>query len=154
MGLNTARHVYQYMKEIYQVYSYIDVKGKTILDVGADFGLSPMHFINQGASRVIAFSLEKQKPWLAHPRIEWHRQKWDGDWHVCGVLKIDCEGCEYGRPVEWYLNGFKEFYIAIHKIKPEQYSHFNYYKSRLSEVAKLVYVSKDGLEEVYVRGGK
>ncbi|MEM3846848.1 MAG: hypothetical protein QXU98_14220, partial [Candidatus Parvarchaeota archaeon] len=85
---------------------------------------------------------------------EWHRQKWDGDWHVCDVLKIDCEGCEYERPVEWYLNGFKEFYIAIHKITPEQYPHFSYYKSRLSEVAKLVYVSKDGLEEVYVRGEK
>ena len=102
------------MREIEQTYNHFDLRGKTILDVGADFGLSSMYFLDRGAKKVVAYSLERQRKWLKHQDVEWHRQKWDYSTHRADILKMDCEGCEYGRPVKWYFTNFSKMYLAIH----------------------------------------
>jgi hypothetical protein len=110
----TGKRMWVVMKAIGQTYNHFDLRGKTILDVGADFGLSPMHFIDHGAKSVIAYSLERQRNWLKHRDVEWHKQKWDYSTHQADIFKIDCEGCEYGMPIKWYFRNFDKMYIAIH----------------------------------------
>lgn len=110
----TGKRIWSIAKDIGQTYNHFNLKGKVILDVGADFGLSPTHFIDHGAKRVFAYSLERQRKWLKHPDVEWHKQKWDYTTHHADILKMDCEGCEYGKPIGWYFRNFDRMYIAIH----------------------------------------
>lgn len=42
------------VKEIRPSYGWLDVKGKTVLDIGACFGAATVYFVEQGAARVIA----------------------------------------------------------------------------------------------------
>ncbi|MEM3192532.1 MAG: hypothetical protein QXP36_13095 [Conexivisphaerales archaeon] len=65
-----AYRTYQFMNEITSVYKGIDLTGKYGLNVGADSGFSSMYFINQGAIKVVAFSLDKRQKWLSYPRTE------------------------------------------------------------------------------------
>ena len=46
---------YNILKECYEVYGRYDYRDKIILDIGADFGLSPKFFIDHGAKQVIAY---------------------------------------------------------------------------------------------------
>ena len=50
-----------YENEYPDAYRYIDVKDKVVLDIGADIGTSAKWFINQGAKKVICYSLDMQK---------------------------------------------------------------------------------------------
>lgn len=96
------------------LYSKLDVRGKKVLDIGSDFGTTPMYFISQGAKRVVGYSLEKQR--LFDPLYD-HRQKpflydnfvLDDSW----VLKADCEGCEWDFTPE-FLTQFDDFLILAH----------------------------------------
>jgi FkbM family methyltransferase len=52
----TATHLHTVMKELYREreYSALDVKGKTVLDIGAFLGETAVFFSRNGAGRVIA----------------------------------------------------------------------------------------------------
>jgi hypothetical protein len=124
-------------------YKYIDVKDKIVLDIGADIGTSAKWFIEHGASKVIAYSLDLQE--IFDDKIEWHFE-WHGEYIKADVLKIDCEGCEC-MLTQNMIEKYKEWYIAIHKFA------FCYYamKKYLKSVGKLVYVTPDKKERMYVR---
>ena len=149
----TGKREWNVMKEINLTYNHLDARDKVVLDVGGDFGLSPMHFIEHGARKVISYSLERQRSWLKHPDIEWHKEKWDYSTHEADVLKIDCEGCEYGKPLKWYLENFREMYFAIHDF-PQFHDLFVQYKKVLDAYGELAYVAPlSGQELMYVLGG-
>lgn len=106
-------------------YSFLDVMGKTVIDIGAGIGDSAIYFIENGASRVISVEANQANYELAKRNIEANdmKDKVDLLWAACLAedsenlndvpaislskllqsftrgeslaLKIDCEGCEY-----------------------------------------------------------
>lgn len=124
-------------------YKYIDVKDKIVLDIGADIGTSAKWFIEQGASKVIAYSLDLQE--IFDDKIEWHFE-WNGEYVFAQVLKIDCEGCECMLTPE-LINRYPEWYIAIHTFS----KCYNEMKKYIKRIGKLVYVTPDKKERLYAR---
>ena len=107
--------VSKYWKESDEHYSNLDVRGKKVLVIGADFGVTPMYFLSKGAQSVVGYSLWKQ--YFFHPNYE-HRQepfyvdKLDGE--DFDVMSSDCEGCEYGFTKE-LLNRIGSHVICFHE---------------------------------------
>jgi len=113
--LLNGQEEYNIMIDIFKSYYKLNVyKGKTILDIGADFGLSSKFFIDKGATKVIAYSPLRQKEWLINPKIEWHKELWKGDYINADIIKIDCESCEYQHIIEWYFEKYNEMFFTIH----------------------------------------
>ena len=135
----TASYVAEYPRS----YSYIDVRGKVVVDVGADIGTSPLWFLSQGAAKVIAFSLEKQDPRFADPRVEW-RGRWNGERVEGDVFKIDCEGCEC-MISEGFLESYEAAYVAFHEWSP-----CRWLEEFLKSKGRLVFTTPDGKERMYV----
>ncbi len=132
-----------YENEYPDAYRYIDVKDKVVLDIGADIGTSAKWFINQGAKKVICYSLDMQK--IFDDKIEWHFE-WHGEYVFAQVLKIDCEGCECMLTPE-LINRYPEWYIAIHTFS----KCYNEMKKYIKRMGKLVYVTPDKKEKMYAR---
>jgi len=100
--------------EIFRDNTYdVDVKGRTVVDVGAGVGDSPIYFALNGAKKVYAFDV---KVWYLEKNIRENNLKDVVEPIRCecglsnnldvitlkynipsgSVLKVDCEGCEYG----------------------------------------------------------
>lgn len=133
----------QYWHEYEQSYTYIDVAGKTILDIGADSGSSAYWFLIHGAKKVICYSGEAQI--LFDDRIEWHG-KWRGEYVPADILKIDCEGCECNLTLPLIFR-YREYYIAVHNFA----GCYTFLKSFLELDGKLVFTTPDGVEMMYAK---
>lgn len=95
-------------------YSSLSVAGKNVLDMGSDYGVSPMFFLSRGALSVTGFSLWKQyffDPRYTH-RLELFTAEKIKDVSF-SVLKADCEGCEYLLTKE-HLIPLDDWIIAFH----------------------------------------
>ena len=115
----------QYYPECEQYYSKLEVKGKVVIDVGCDFGTTPMYFISRGAKKVIGFSLDKQyfrdyryKHFDLNEQPEVLNGVIDGlslsqDEAKVFVLKSDCEGCEWNFTIP-FIETFSDWIIACH----------------------------------------
>ncbi len=120
----------QYYPECERFYSGLDVIGKIVIDVGCDFGTTPMYFLRKGAFVVFGFSKEKQYfhdfhyihykvdedplystteslPILTFPLIMQSLKPRHA------VLKSDCEGCEWNFTKE-FIETFDDWVIAVH----------------------------------------
>jgi|GEM_PF-1479610 len=99
--------------EIFRDGAYdVDVKGRTVVDVGAGIGDSPIYFVLNGAKKVYAFDVNV---WYLEKNIRENNVKDVVEPIRCecglsnnldiitlkynipyeSVLKVDCEGCEY-----------------------------------------------------------
>jgi len=145
----TGKREYNITMDMFATYGKYRYDGKVVLDIGADFGLSPAFFLHQGASKVIAYSPERQKKWLRDSRIEWHREYWNGQLHQADVLKIDCEGCEYSRPLDWYTKNFHSSLFAIHDFSCNDL--FEKYREALLDLGAIQIFSA-GKEIMFVWG--
>ena len=152
VDLIDGRMFFSIFHDIFSTYKYINVKNKTVLDVGADFGFSPLFFIKEGAESVIAYSLDFQLFGLRNKKIKFHRKPWDGLSHNALIGKFDCEGCEYITPVRWYFNAFESCYLAIHD-RPMYHEQFLAYKKELdsNKNAKLIFTRE--FEWMYLLNG-
>ena len=61
LAIVNGKWEYDILKECYEVYGKYNYYNKVILDIGADFGLSPKFFVDHGAKKVIAYSPMRQK---------------------------------------------------------------------------------------------
>ena len=116
----------QYYEECVRFYDTLDVKGKVVIDVGCDFGTTPMYFIKKGAVKVIGFSMDKQyfydhrykhfncdvSPLIPSISTEINRIQTLTDKRRF-VLKSDCEGCEWNFTQE-FIEAFDDWIIAVH----------------------------------------
>jgi hypothetical protein len=89
-------------------WGWIDVRDKTVLDVGADWGTTAEYFLEQGARLVVAVESDglyfRQLAVLASERpglVASHRKVTSKEdfrelfqLYAPDVVKVDCEGCE------------------------------------------------------------
>ena len=101
-------------KESEAHYSSIDVKGKKVLMLGSDYGITPMYLLDKGAGSVVGFSLWKQyffDPRYTHIMSPFTMDMIDG--MDFDVMFSDCEGCEYLLTND-YLATLKGYVICFH----------------------------------------
>ena len=134
----------------------VDFRGKRVLDVGADYGMTPFVFASLGAKSIDAYSLLWQNPFYTLPNIHWRRKKFDGDEYQTAlkkdydILKMDCEGCEYNMSVFSLINHIKEGFVAIHNF-PKYSDDFKRWEGVLVDAykAKKIWASEDGVETMF-----
>ncbi|MEM0172898.1 MAG: hypothetical protein QXI16_00160 [Sulfolobaceae archaeon] len=144
--------IYRNVKEEFSIYyNDIDYKGKTVLNIGSDVGLTPMLFLDNGANKVIGYSLDKQ---MYHNKNydfrgclsnAFYKGKLDLD--KADVLVIDCEGCEYSLPINELVK-YKEWIICLHSDSFD----FTEYQKVIEKLGKLKAIN--GLEWIYVKSNK
>ena len=125
-------------------YSGIDVRGKKVLMLGSDYGVTPMYLIERGAESVTGFSLWKQyffNPRYTHITDRFTMDKING--MGFDVMFSDCEGCEYLLTKD-YLKTLKGYVICFHD-PIENQELFDYVKSESTFIAPPV----DRVEEGY-----
>lgn len=117
----------QYYSDCLRFYSSLDVKGKVIIDVGDDFGTTPMYFLRKGAETVVGFSKDKQyfrnkhykhynvdeEPMYLPATIAKIKEIKEAMYPPNLVLKSDCEGCEWDFTKE-FIDAFDDWVIALH----------------------------------------
>ena len=117
----------QYYKDCVRFYDSLDVKDKVVIDVGCDFGTTPMYFLRKGATTIFGFSKDKQ--YFHDERYKHYNVDEDPSAlpstilnikriknemvPPCLVLKSDCEGCEWNFTKE-FIDSFEDWIIAVH----------------------------------------
>ena len=117
----------QYYPACEEFYSKLDVRDKIVIDMGDDFGTTPMYFLRRGAQTVIGFSKDEQYFHDIHYKhynlnvnnftfstiissIKRFKEETTPD---ALVLKSDCEGCEWNFTQE-FIELFEDWIIAVH----------------------------------------
>ena len=117
----------QYYEDCVKFYNSLDVQGKVVIDVGCDFGTTPMYFLRKGANTVFGFSKDKQYFHNIHYKhynvnvdtttfptmIKTIKRIKDAMSPPHIVLKSDCEGCEWIFTQE-FIDSFDDWIIAVH----------------------------------------
>ncbi len=117
----------EYYEECEKFYSTLDVKDKIVVDIGCDFGTTPMYFLNKGATNVFGYSKDKQYFHNIHYRHHnINKEPSAISTIICTikrvktkielsdiVLKSDCEGCEWNFTKE-FIESFDDWIIAVH----------------------------------------
>ena len=106
-----------YWNDAKKFYVGLDLKGREVLDIGSDYGTTPMYFLNHGAMVVRGFSFDAPK--FFHPDYL-HYMYWDAKTIMqlfpslyYSVLKMDCEGMEWDFTSEW-ISSFHDWIICLH----------------------------------------
>ena len=117
-----------YFREAITQYAQIDARGKVVIDVGADYGCTPLVWAAQGARKIIAFERvparrERMKRFLGRePWLE-IRGAWDGDTPEGDVLQTDKVGGEEGIDAQEMLKHYTQVLIVRHVFEPEFKEH-------------------------------
>ena len=157
----------QYYPECERFYSGLDVAGKIVIDVGCDFGTTPMYFLRKGAKFVMGFSMDSQyfydvgyihynvndDPNVLLEFIQ-KRQQMKTIASLPFVLKSDCEGCEWNFTKE-FIETFDDWIIAVHTPITNE-SLYQYIKDNGENIGNQRSGKDLGIEEigVYRKKGK
>ena len=105
-------------------YDRLKVDGKYVVDIGADWGMSPLYFWLRGARHVVAYEADggrraalrllKKRGVPVDVRGAWT----GGDYPPGDVLKIDIEGGEKDLDVGM-LRLYPQWAVALHRIPEE-----------------------------------
>jgi len=121
---------YESLRNLKRMYGFVDVKDRTVLDIGADWGSTPHFFITRGAKSVIAVeggrnhydemvkNLKDESrvlPIYLFIRETEDMVKLIKNLHP-DIVKIDCEGCEQAlvNVPQDVLRIPREYVIEIH----------------------------------------
>ena len=107
-----------YLQQCKEGYADLDVKGKVVLDIGADWGNSSLYWWLRGATKIIAY---EANPFCEGPISTLQEQGlpidfrgvWDGDYPDADVLKVDIEGKEADFRM-LYLGRYDQWAFATH----------------------------------------
>ena len=94
--------------------------GKTVVDVGCDYGNSPLYWRARGAAKIIGYeknpSFQRRLRYslMKYPWFEF-RGVWNGEMPEGDVFKMDCEGCESNLKLE-ELSRYGTWFVAIHDL--------------------------------------
>ncbi len=159
-------------------YSWLDVKDRDVIDIGAAIGDTAIYFALRGAKRVYAFEIDSNKALLAltnaklngfenikvinagctGSKINSNEKNLETLDDIIksnnisnAVLKMDCEGCEYDSIInseDTTLKAFKQIMIEYHR-------GYKNLEKRLKEAGFHVWHSrpeifKEGNEEYYL----
>lgn len=113
----------KHWKECKQFYADLDVKGRRVLDLGSDIGVSPMYFLKRGARTVTGITLDKQhfsNTMYRHLQVSAPLDETDfrfvksiSGFYGCEVLKADIEGWEWNMTSD-FISKFDDWVIALH----------------------------------------
>ncbi len=121
LNLLTLKHS-QYYDECDKYYSQLDVSNKNVLDMGSDYGTTPLYFILHGANLVVGYSMVQQ--YFFHAKYISIRMKLTLNnalvelnnviekYHLT-TLKSDIEGIEWAYTPQ-FLEQFDDWIIALH----------------------------------------
>ncbi|MDE2040554.1 MAG: hypothetical protein KGO96_13040 [Elusimicrobia bacterium] len=114
-----------YFREAITQYAKVDARGKVVVDVGADYGCTPIVWVAGGALKVIAYEADRARrermrrllgsePWLEI------NGSWDGETPEGDVIKIDCDGCLGEKKVtaESLLKHYSQVLLVHHEYDP------------------------------------
>jgi hypothetical protein len=110
----------EWYQDCVEIYCRLDVRNKVVIDIGSDFGTTPLFFLEEmGAKCVIGFSLEPQ--YFFHSRYRHFRIPPEGmdklpigiDEMPLDVLKVDAEGLEWEFDPE-DVEPYHDWMIALH----------------------------------------
>lgn len=98
------------------------LKGKTVVDVGCDYGNSAIYWRLNGAAKVIGYEKDQRYLPALHrlAKQDWFdfRGEWKGELPDGDVLKIDCELCERRLDLR-QLGRYGLWFVSLHEL-PEQ----------------------------------
>ena len=117
----------EWYQDCLDIYWRLDVRDKVVLDIGSDFGTTPMFFLTQmGAKKVVGVSLESQ--YFSHMNYHHYKMPVGGFDSLPGsltemafdILKVDAEGLEWDMEIE-FIEPFHDWIIALHRpiLNPE-----------------------------------
>ena len=145
-------------------YSFLDVKGKDVVDVGAYIGDTAVYFALNGANHVYAFEPDPNRYKLAKRNIGANKLNnkitlFDSgigqsysinslikDYHLSNaVIKMDCEGCEYNAISNTTFSDLKQ-------IRKLQIEYHRGYKSLESKFKKAGFTVRHTIPVLGERG--
>lgn len=112
--LNTANEDFE------SLYGFFSYAGKTVIDIGAEYGTTAAYFLRKGAARVYAYEINPILKQELQNNFSGNKQvvimdRWNGErLPDADILKMDCEGCEY-LLTESQLQRFKKWIIGVHR---------------------------------------
>lgn len=106
-----------YYRDFKRFYSGLDVQDKFVLDIGSDYGTTPLCFLNKGAICVFGYSMDEQV--FSHPDYVHIKgvasgqaiMSMNGGYNGC--LKSDAEGIEWDL-TEDFIDSFEDWIICLH----------------------------------------
>lgn len=143
------------VEEYQHTYRYLNIGGNTIVDIGADYGSSVNYFLSNGATMVYAFESD---PLLhaqlvvnfgTNPLVQTF-SGWSGQLIPANILKVDCEGCEQFLTPP-FIDYYFQFAIALHPVLLDQFKYNELKNYVLARGARMVFMTPDGQEEMYVK---
>lgn len=124
-----GRELWGSLENYDSLYGYFDFRGKTVLDVGADYGSTADFFISKGALHVVAIECDR---YLYRSLARRSRSRQITPLRMCienpdqfrslitkykpELAKVDCEGCEIALlgVDRQTLSSVKEWIIEVH----------------------------------------
>jgi hypothetical protein len=110
-----------YLEQCRKEYGGLNVKGKTVVDMGCDWGSSVVYWWMNGAEKIIGFESNplylKMLRALPKKRVPLDfRGPWDGEYPDGDVLKVDIEGAESKFDLP-QLDRYDQWAFAVHRYK-------------------------------------
>jgi hypothetical protein len=142
-------------RETRDMYGMLDFKDKIVIDIGADYGITPRYFLSKGASRVICYEANP----VLHRRLllemgNDNRIEINGSWNGVylphgDILKMDCEMCEYMIKEE-QLQAFPQWAIGVHRPRRQMPKVIALQEMLIRNGGRIV--ADMGYEVLYVKG--
>lgn len=126
-------------------YKQLNVKDKTVIDIGSSIADSPIYFVLNGAKHIFGYEPDMKRYNEAQTNIENNNmsdkitllnKKYDG--RKGDAAKIDCEGCEYS--IIEQFKAFREILLEYHNTAEPFISFIdtnNYLAERKQESEKI-----------------
>lgn len=143
-----------FFQEFMESYGLLEVQDKVVVDIGAEYGNSPLWWYLHKAKKIIAYEARNNLRlqmllFLGNlSEVEVHGA-WSGQYPRGDVFKIDCEGCEHLLTEDVFIS-YKQWAIAVHPDALGEYETRRLIGMITNHRGIEVFRTADGNEIVYV----